>query len=128
MGSVSTPRPGLRILVVEDEVIVAMMLEDILTELGHHVVGPIHRVNKALEIAQNDPIDIALLDVHVAGAEVYAVAERLEARHIPFVFTTGYGKAGLRDAFSARPVLQKPFSVQSLSDILATALNEKKEC
>jgi CheY-like chemotaxis protein len=126
MGSVSTPPTGLRILVVEDEAIVAMMLDDILTELGHHVVGPVHRVNKALEIAQNEPIDIALLDVHVAGAEVYEVAERLEARHIPFVFTTGYGKMGLREAFSGRPVLQKPFSVKSLSDILATVLNGKE--
>jgi CheY-like chemotaxis protein len=126
MGSISIPPTGLRILVVEDEAIVAMMLEDILTELGHHVVGPIHRVNKALEIAQNDPIDIALLDVQVAGTEVYAVAERLAERRIPFVFTTGYGKRGLRESFSGRPVLQKPFSVKSLSDILTTIINEKE--
>jgi CheY-like chemotaxis protein len=125
MGSAATP-PKRRILVVEDEAIVAMMLDDILTELGHQVVGPIHRVNKALEIAQNEPLDMALLDVHVAGTEVYAVAERLEERHIPFVFTTGYGKIGLRESFRDKPVLQKPFSVKSLSDILATVFKEKE--
>lgn len=126
MGSASTPPSGLRILIVEDEAVVAMMLEDILIELGHQVVGPVSRVSKALEIVQDTPLDLALLDIQVAGSEVFPVAEFLDERRIPFIFTSGYGRTGLRGSFRDRPVLQKPFSVKSLSDILESVLQKKK--
>jgi CheY-like chemotaxis protein len=122
MGSDDAPTAGLRILVVEDEAMVAMMLEDILSELGHTVVGPVHRMPKAIELCETELLDFALLDVHVAGEEVYAAADRLIGRGVPFVFTTGYGKRGLKEGYRDQPILQKPFSVKDLSEILANII------
>ena len=82
----------LRVLLVEDESMVALLLEDMLTELHHEVVGPVARLDKALEIAQWQALDVALLDVNLNGEEIYPVAEALAVREIPFVFVTGYGK------------------------------------
>jgi CheY-like chemotaxis protein len=120
------PPASLRILVVEDEAMVAMMLDDILSELGHRVLGPVHRLPKALELSEKEEIDFALLDVHVAGEEVYAVADRLIARGVPFAFTTGYGRRGLREGYQDQPILQKPFSMKDLSGILTTVILTKK--
>ena len=88
---------GLRVLVVEDEIMVALLLEDMIADLGHRVVGPVGRLGKALDVANREAIDVAILDVNVDGKEVYPVAEALAARHIPFAFVTGYGPQGLRE-------------------------------
>src|SRR5437588_2254235 len=100
---------GLRVLLVEDEIMVALLLEDMLAELGHEVVGPVARLDEALEMAQGQALDIALLDVNLNGKEIYPVVEALAARDIPFVFVTGYGKGALRAPYRHRPTLQKPF-------------------
>lgn len=100
---------GRRILVVEDEMLVAMLLEDMLAEAGHAVVGPFSHINGALEAIDRETVDLAILDVNVGGHEIYPVAERLAERHIPFAFATGYGAHGLREPWQERPTLQKPF-------------------
>ena len=85
--SEQTGRRGVfRVLLVEDENLVAILLEDMLAELGHSVVGPVARLNKALEMAQREAIDLAILYVNINGEQVYPVAEALAARGIPFVF------------------------------------------
>ena len=84
---------GLRILVVEDEMLIAILIEVILQELGCHVVGPVSRLDAAMRLAHEEPLDAAILDVRIRGGQVYSVAEELLARNIPFVLASGYGDA-----------------------------------
>jgi CheY-like chemotaxis protein len=108
-----------RILLVEDEMLVAMLLEDMLSEAGHTIVGPLARVDHAVNAARNEPLDLAILDVNVGGDEVYPVAEALAARNIPFAFATGYGAHGLLAPWQDRPTLQKPFHRSDLFRMVA---------
>ena len=112
---------GLRILVVEDEAAISLLLEDMLLDFGCEVIGPAARLSAALEAVEREPIDLAILDVNVAGEPIYPVAEALVQRRIPFVFSTGYGSAGIKDAFRDRPVLQKPFAQHDLTQKLLAA-------
>jgi CheY-like chemotaxis protein len=113
---------GLRVAVVEDETLVAMLLEDMLIDLGCHVLWTAHRVDSALDqMAQAVP-DLGVLDVNIAGDEVYPVAQALAERNIPFVFTTGYGTRGLLAPWRDRPIVQKPFQMEHLSVGLLSAL------
>src|SRR3712207_4132446 len=98
---------GVRVLVVEDEAAISLLLEDMLLDFGCEVVGPVARLPAALDIAHRETLDLAVLDVNVAGEPIYPVAEALDARQVPFVFSTGYGSAGIRDLYRDRPVLQK---------------------
>jgi CheY-like chemotaxis protein len=119
---------GLRVLVVEDEMLVAMMIEDMLAEFGCIVVGAASRVGQALKLLEEaDEIDGAVLDVNLAGEKVFPVAEALDARGIPFVFSTGYGTAGLPDHFRNRLTLQKPYRPEDLEGALAAALTPKPQ-
>lgn len=113
---------GLRILVVEDELAISMLLEDMLSELGLEVVGPAARLAAAMALAEKEPIDLAMLDVNVAGEPIYPVLEVLSRRSIPYAFSTGYGSAGISEPHRDRPVLQKPFTQYDLEKmLLATA-------
>lgn len=114
-----------RILVVEDEAIVAMMLEDMLAELGYAVVGPVTRFERALELARGAAIDAAVLDVNLNGRDTYAVADALNARAIPFVFATGYGAKELAERFRGTPVTQKPFHRDDLERALGAAMRRR---
>ncbi len=110
---------ALRILVVEDEMIIAFMIEDMLLDLGHEVVSVAMRLPDALKAATNLDFDLALLDVNLDGHQSFPVAEILTARGIPFAFATGYGFAGIEQPFKSRPVLVKPFLPTDLQRILA---------
>jgi CheY-like chemotaxis protein len=112
---------GLRILVVEDEAAISLLLEDMLLDFGCEVIGPAARLSAALDAVARETVDLAILDVNVAGEPIYPVAEALAQRSIPFVFSTGYGSAGIRDAFRDRPVLQKPFAQHDLKQKLLQA-------
>lgn len=112
---------GLRILVVEDEAAISLLLEDMLLDFGCEVIGPAARLSVALDAVAREKVDLAILDVNVAGEPIYPVAEALAQRSIPFVFSTGYGSAGIRDAFRDRPVLQKPFAQHDLKQKLLLA-------
>ncbi len=112
---------GLRILVVEDEAAISLLLEDMLLDFGCEVIGPAARLSAALEAVEREAVDLAILDVNVAGEPIYPVAEALVQRRVPFVFSTGYGSAGIKDAFRDRPVLQKPFAQHDLKQKLLMA-------
>jgi CheY-like chemotaxis protein len=114
---------GRRILVVEDEMMIAMLVEDMLLELGCSVVGPVHALAEALELARSEAgLDAALLDVNLAGQPVFPVADALREKGVPAIFSTGYGDAGLRDIDRGAPVLQKPFRAGDLARALEEAL------
>ena len=114
---------GRRILVVEDEMMIAMLVEDMLLELGCTVVGPAHGLAEALALAQSEPgLDAALLDVNLGGQPVFPVADALREKGVPAIFSTGYGDAGLRDIDRGSPVLQKPFRAGDLARALGEAL------
>lgn len=114
---------GKRILVVEDESLVAMLIETILEDLGCTPVGPAASIDEGLVLVQKgEVIDAALLDVNVAGRQVFPVAEALAARGVPFVFSTGYGEAGLPDEWRGRPTLQKPFTEDAVQAVIQAAL------
>ena len=112
---------GRRILIVEDEFLIAAMLEDMLVDLGAVVVGPAATVAKGLDLAATEPMDAAVLDVNVAGLRIDPVAEALSARGIPVVFATGYDDANIRST-ETTPLLQKPYTQKKLADALAHAL------
>ena len=111
---------GRRVLVVEDEALVGMMIEDMLADLGCVVVDVASSLAQALAVAE-DPalaLDGALLDLNLAGEKVYPVAERLAARGVPFIFSTGYAMAGIVDGYSHVPLLTKPFKPRALEEAL----------
>ncbi len=113
---------GRRVLLVEDEMLVSMLVEDILAEFGCTVVGPAAKVDRAKELVASEQIDLALLDVNIGGTRVFPVADMLAERNIPFVFMSGYGEAGLQPPHENRPVIAKPFSAESIGEILVSAL------
>jgi CheY-like chemotaxis protein len=112
--------PARRVLIVEDEILIGMLLEDMLGDLGYQVAASASRVEDALRLAREVDADAAILDVNLNGQEVYPVAEVLTGRGIPFVFATGYGERGLPQAYQQRPTLQKPFQQDTLERKLAS--------
>ncbi|WP_407113371.1 response regulator [Bradyrhizobium sp. LMG 9283] len=114
---------GARVLLVEDEGLVALMIEDMLEELGLTVVASAAHVKKACELATTASFDLALLDVNLAGEFVFPVARILRDRRIPFLFSTGYGGPPLEEEFRNAPALGKPFSVEQLNEKLRTLLS-----
>ena len=119
MGSASEAK---RVLLVEDDSLVAMLVEDMLDELGFAVHGSAASVDAALEAVAKGGFDVAMLDVNLAGQPVFPVAEALDARGIPFVFASGYGAGGVPEAWAGRPVAAKPFRVDDLDAVLRAAL------
>ena len=112
---------GNRILLVEDEILVAMMMRDILTELGFTVIGPFSRLAEAMVAAVHDDIDAGIIDVNLGGEFVYPVADVLTARNIPFVFVTGYGVESIDGRFAYVPIIKKPVQRQVLQSIFVAA-------
>lgn len=113
---------GLKVMLVEDEGGVALLIEDMLRDLGCEVTASIARISEAADVAMKAAIHLAVLDVNVQGRLIFPVAEVLRSRGIPFVFSTGYGKGGLPPVFEGRPVLTKPFTIQALHEAILTAL------
>jgi CheY-like chemotaxis protein len=109
-----------RILLVEDEALIALMLEDMVEGMGCAVTGLAPRVGLGVAMAETGQFDVAILDVNVAGENVEPVADRLAAREVPFIFATGYGEAGVPLRYRGRPVVAKPFR----SDQLEAAINK----
>lgn len=105
---------GLRVLLVEDEGGVALLLEDMLEELGCEVAASVARISRALEAVRSQSFDLAVLDVNVGGETSFDLARLLLDRGTPFLFSTGYGATGLPADLVSCPVLSKPFTMESL--------------
>jgi len=113
---------GKRILIVEDELMIRMLLEDMLAELGYTIAAEVGRLDEALRAVNNIELDVAILDVDVGGEPISPVADALAARGTPFVFATGYGERGLPEAHRDRPILKKPFQLDGLKQTLEKAI------
>jgi CheY-like chemotaxis protein len=121
------PLTGARVLVLEDETLVSMMVEDMLLDLGCEVVGPFAKLDQALAFVDGaeGQIDAALLDVNLGGVRSFPMAEALAGKGVPFVFTTGYDESGLPDIWRGRPTLRKPFMMGEMAEALRKALPAK---
>lgn len=113
---------GRKVLLVEDEAMISMLMEDMLSDLGCEVVGPASALAPAIELARSVDIDVAVLDVNLGGSPVFELADVLRELRVPMIFSTGYGEAGLRSADQGAPVLRKPFRIPELADALRQAL------
>jgi two-component sensor histidine kinase/DNA-binding response OmpR family regulator len=113
-------RSGSRLLLVEDEALVGMMMKDALTELGFSVIGPFGRVADAMPAASKETFHAAILDINVKGELIYGLADAIAARDIPLVFVTGYGAEAVEERFRAVPVLQKPIDRTALERVLVS--------
>lgn len=109
------------VLVVEDEMMIAMMIEDMLLDMGHDVVAMAMRLPRALDAATSLAFDLALLDVNLDGDRSFPVADILLGRDIPFIFATGYGKAGVDPSYAAAHVVSKPFNQAELAMAIGIA-------
>ena len=116
---------GRRVVVIEDESLLVMLLEDFLESIGCVVAGVASRFQAALEMAQALSFDVAILDVNLNGRQSFPIAEALVGRSLPFVFATGYGAATLPPSLQGAPVLQKPFQQRQLEQALRQALGER---
>lgn len=113
---------GKRVLVVEDELLVAMLIEDMLADIGCSILGPFNSVDKALNAALTEGFDLALLDVNIAGQMVYPVADVLTERQIPFLFLSGYGESAIPPDHPNWKVCCKPFRSRDLTEMLSATL------
>jgi two-component SAPR family response regulator len=125
----SPKTPACRVLVVEDEMLIAVVIEDALAEIGFEVVGPASKLETAWRLMEESQFDIAILDVSVRGQKIYPVAERLLALGVPFALASGYGDWALPEALRDRPKLMKPFTMdalQGLAKFLHTQIPENR--
>jgi DNA-binding response OmpR family regulator len=113
----TAPLEGARVLVVEDEYLVAVLIQDMLESAGCVVTGPIPRLAEALDAVDRDSYDAAVLDINLGGERIDPVAAALSRLNVPFVFVTGYGTGGLPGGYTERPRICKPFR---MADLLAT--------
>jgi CheY-like chemotaxis protein len=111
-----------RVLVVEDEYLIRMLLEDMLADLGYDVGAAVGTIAEARELASTGDFHAAILDVNLDGQEIYPVADILAKRRVPFVFVSGYGEGSLPELYRGRPALQKPFQAEQLKAALAGLL------
>jgi DNA-binding response OmpR family regulator len=113
---------GVRVLVVEDEYLVAVLIEQILESAGCIVMGPVPRLRDALDAVDQDDYDAAVLDVNLAGERINPVADALSERDVPFMFVTGYGANALPREYAERPHIGKPFRMAELLGMLSSIL------
>lgn len=117
---------GARVLVVEDEMLITMLLEDILDELGCQVVGSAVNLRQAEDLVSSAEADAAILDVNLGGDPVFSVAETLIGRKIPFIFASGYGSANLPEKWQSYPTLPKPFTADQVADTLRAVIDGRR--
>ena len=103
-----------RILVVEDDLAIAVLIEEVLQDIGCTVVGPVGKLDAALRLADEEELDAAVLDITIRGGKVFPVVERLQARGVPFALASGYGDWALPEALRNQPRLVKPFTAEDL--------------
>lgn len=116
---------GLRILVVEDEGPIALMIEDLLADLGCEVVASAANLDQACELARTVDIDLALVDLNLHGVSATPVARILRERAVPFIFCTGYGAGGILEEFASCPSLTKPFTPADLNEAIRASVGAR---
>jgi CheY-like chemotaxis protein len=115
-----------RVLLVEDEVLITMLVEEMLVDLGCEIAACAARLDEALIAARTETFDLALIDLSLGGKLTYPVVEILKARQIPFAFVTGYGSAHLDPLYAGTPVLDKPFHREDLASIIAAVVPSRE--
>jgi DNA-binding NarL/FixJ family response regulator len=113
---------GRRVLIVEDESMVSMIIEDALVDFGCVIVGSASRFEDADKKARSLSFDVAILDINLNGRQTLPIAEALAERGVAFVFATGYATSSIPEALRKAPILQKPFRLEELAQALRTAL------
>jgi DNA-binding response OmpR family regulator len=113
------PDNGLRIFVVEDEMTIALMIEDMLADLGHRVTGLAMRLPQAMEMAEDVIADLAILDININGRPSFPVAQTLRDRGVKLLFASGYGSPGLEAPFLEEAIIKKPFEASDLRAAIA---------
>lgn len=111
-----------RVLVVEDEMTIALLLEDMIDDLGYEIAGLAMRLPQAMELARTIALDVAILDVNLDGHMSYPVADALDARQIPYIFATGYGSGGIAPGYRDRTIVQKPYEIHDVRKAIEAAL------
>lgn len=112
---------GMKFMIVEDEVLVAMDLADMLSDLGHEVVFTESSVNRAIKTAEDETIEMAILDINLRGEMSFPVARVLRDRGVPVIFASGYGRKGLTEDFRDAHVLTKPYGLDALASAVEKA-------
>jgi DNA-binding response OmpR family regulator len=118
---------GVRVLVVEDEYLVAILIEEILQSAGCVVMGPVPRLPEALDAINREDYDVAVLDVNLAGERINPVADALSERNVPFLFVTGYGTNALPSEYAERPHICKPFRMAELIGALSSVVTSQPQ-
>jgi CheY-like chemotaxis protein len=122
LAMIGHTRAQIRVLVVEDEYLIRMLVEDMLADLGYAVAAAVGTMAEASELAATGDFSAAILDVNLDGNEIFPVADILSGRGVPFVFVTGYGERSLPEPYRDRPALQKPFPADQLEAALGGLL------
>ena len=123
-GKGDGPGQGLQVFIAEDESLIAMLLEDILDDLGCTIAGSAPTLREALDQVETMQADVAILDINLGNDPIFPVAERLAARNIPFIFASGYGATTLPDKWRDRPTLPKPFTSEQVAQALQDAVQQ----
>jgi CheY-like chemotaxis protein len=119
----NTALRGLRVMIVEDETLVALLLEEYLAECGCVVAGSYTRIEPAMQGLAHSHPDIAILDLNIGGEDIAPVADVLDANGVPYVFASGGSETKINPSLPRHPLLQKPFTVANLRDALLSAMN-----
>jgi CheY-like chemotaxis protein len=119
---VSEAKAGRRVLVVEDESMIRMLLDGMLSDIGYTMTAEAVALDEAMALAKQGEFDVAILDVNLHNEPITPVAEILIQRGLPFVFATGADLCGVPEAYRAHPILQKPFRVEALERALQAAV------
>jgi DNA-binding response OmpR family regulator len=117
---------ALRVLVIEDEFLIAMLLEEFLLDLNFEPVGPIARLDDAVAAVNSLQFDVALLDINLGTEVSYPVADMLTARGVPFAFMSGTGRDSFPDQYRSQTNLAKPYTLDDVSSVLAMLTNQRK--
>jgi CheY-like chemotaxis protein len=113
---------GRRILVIEDEMLILMMIEDMLADLGCESVAVASKIEPAISLIEGQAFDTAMLDLNLNGIESYPIADALTVRDVPYFFSTGNSLTNVRDGYREQDVLKKPFTFEQLSNMLSRSL------
>ncbi len=124
MTSEAKAAVGRRVLVVEDESMIRMLLDGMLSDIGYTMTAEAGVLDEAMALAKREEFDVAILDVNLHSVPITPVAEILTQRGLPFVFATGADLRGVPEAYRGHPILQKPFRVEELQRALQVAVSK----